>query len=96
MEKPNYSVALGLFLLLAIVAWIAVAIGLVLGLWGLADVLDNRGYKAVMGVQRLVGGIGLFVTGILTIAGIQIGRAVIDNALISWEMLQIMRNQAKS
>ena len=87
----SYETARSLFSFLAFCAWSVVVIGGIVALIGLGSVSSYAGGAA--GLLAAVPGFGIALAGLLLVAFVQIGRANVDTAEYTQQMLQIARDQ---
>jgi len=87
----SYEAARSLFSFLAFVAWSVVVIGVLVALIGMGSVSQYAGGGA--GLLAMVPGLGLALAGLIQIAFIQMGRATVDTAEYTQQMLKIARDQ---
>lgn len=87
----SYEAARSLFSFLAFVAWSLVVIGVLIALVSAAGVSQYAGSGA--GLFAMVPGIGIGITGFILVAFIQMGRATVDTAEYTQQMLKIARDQ---
>ena len=87
----SYEAARSLFSFLAFCAWSVVAIGGVIALIGVTSMSSYAGGAA--GLLAMVPGIGIVLAGLLLVAFVQIGRANVDTAEYTQQMLKISRDQ---
>ena len=87
----SYETARSLFSFLGFCAWIVVAIGGLVAITGAIGVSQYaRGGAALLAV---VPGLGVVLAGLLLVAFVQIGRANVDTAEYTQQMLKISRDQ---
>ena len=87
----SYEAARSLFSFLAFIAWSVVVIGVLVALISAAGVSQYGGSAA--GVLAMVPGIGIGITGFILVAFVQMGRATVDTAEYTQQMLKISRDQ---
>jgi hypothetical protein len=87
----SYEAARSLFSFLAFVAWSVVVIGVLVALIGMGSVSQYAGGGA--GLLATVPGIGIAITGFILVAFVQMGRATVDTAEYTQQMLKIARDQ---
>jgi hypothetical protein len=87
----SYEAARTLFSFLAFSAWSVVVIGGLVALVSAAGVSQYGGGGA--GMLAMVPGIGIGLTGFILVAFVQIGRATVDTAEYTQQMLKISRDQ---
>jgi hypothetical protein len=87
----SYEAARSLFSFLAFVAWSVVVIGVLVALIGMGSVSQYAGGGA--GLLAMVPGIGIALAGFIQVAFIQMGRATVDTAEYTQQMLKIARDQ---
>lgn len=86
----NYEMARFVFLLLEFFAWLGVAAGVMItfGVTGLAA----RGFGA-SGLVAAIPGIAITIAALLCVAIVQNGRAAVDTAELTQQMLKVARDQ---
>jgi len=89
VKQRSYGTANFVLSALAIFSWIEIAFGVVLMLLSIGN-LDNRA-AGIDAVGILVVSFFIIIVGILSLALVQIGRAIVHNAEINWEILVLMR-----
>jgi hypothetical protein len=87
----SYEAARSLFSFLAFIAWSVVVIGVIVALVGAAGASQYGGSGA--GLLAMVPGIGIGITGFILVAFNQMGRATVDTAEYTQQMLEISRGQ---
>lgn len=87
----SYETARSLFSFLALCAWTVVAIGVLVALIGAAAGSQYGG--AATGFLALALGAGVVVTGLILVAFVQMGRASVDTAEYTQQMLKVARYQ---
>ena len=87
----SYEAASSLFSFLAFIAWSVVVIGVIVALVGAAGASQYGGSGA--GLLAMVPGIGIGITGFILVAFNQMGRATVDTAEYTQQMLEISRGQ---
>jgi len=87
----SYEAARTLFGFLAFCAWSVVVIGLISAMVTGTAVSQYAGSNA--GFAAAIPGIGLAITGLLLLAFVQMGRASVDTAEYTQQMLKISRDQ---
>lgn len=87
----SYEAARSLFSFLAFCAWSVVVIGVLAGLIGAGGASQYGGASA--GFLAMVPGIGIVLAGLLLLAFVQMGRAGVDTAEYTQQMLKISREQ---
>ena len=87
----SYEAARTLFSFLGFCAWSVVVIGVLVALIGAGG--GSRYGGAGAGLLAMVPGIGLSIAGLLLLAFVQMGRAGVDTAEYTQQMLKISRNQ---
>lgn len=87
----SYEAARSLFSFLAFMAWSVVAIGVIVAFVSAAGVSRYGGGGA--GLLAMVPGIGIGITGLILVAFVQMGRATVDTAEYTQQMLKISRDQ---
>jgi hypothetical protein len=87
----SYETARSLFSFLAFMAWSVVVIGVLVALIGAAGASQYGGSGA--GLLAMVPGIGIGITGLILVAFVQMGRATVDTAEYTQQMLSISRDQ---
>jgi hypothetical protein len=88
----SYETARGLFTVMAFFAWLAIAAGVALSFYGVS-LSGSRFFRGgeFMVILIVAGGIFSIALGILALALSQIGRAGVDSAEYSQQMLQLSR-----
>lgn len=98
--ERSYATARSVFSFLELIGWATVGIGALIALVGFATgglIASFTGQ--VSGGARLVAmlpGLGTVMVGLIGVANVQIGRANVDNAEMTREMLHIARRYASS
>lgn len=87
----SYETARSLFSFLGFCAWSVVVIGGIVALLGAGSVSQYAGGGA--GLLAMVPGLGVTLAGLLLVAFVQIGRANVDTAEYTQQMLKIARDQ---
>lgn len=87
----SYEAARSLFSFLAFCAWSVVVIGVLVALIGAGG--GSRYGGAGAGLLAMVPGIGIAIAGLLLLAFVQMGRAGVDTAEYTQQMLKISRDQ---
>jgi hypothetical protein len=87
----SYEAARSLFGFLAFISWSVVAVGVIMALVGAASVSQYAGGGA--GMLAMVPGIGIGLAGLLLVAFVQMGRANVDTAEYTQQILKISRDQ---
>jgi hypothetical protein len=87
----SYETARSLFSFLAFMAWSVVVIGVLVALIGAAGASQYGGSGA--GLLAMVPGIGIGITGLILVAFVQMGRATVDTAEYSQQILKVARDQ---
>lgn len=87
----SYETARSLFSFLAFCAWSVVVVGGIVALLGAGSVSQYAGGGA--GLIAMVPGLGIALAGLLLVAFVQIGRANVDTAEYTQQMLKIARDQ---
>ena len=87
----SYEAARTLFSFLAFCAWSVVIIGVLVALIGAGG--GSRYGGAGAGLLAMVPGIGIGIAGLLLLAFVQMGRAGVDTAEYTQQMLKISRDQ---
>lgn len=87
----SYEAARSLFGILAFLAWAVVAIGVVAAFIGAESVPSYAGDEMVL--LALAPGIGIGILGLVLVAFVQMGRANVDTAEYTQQMLKISRDQ---
>jgi len=87
----SYEAARSLFSFLAFMAWSVVVVGVIVALIGAAGASQYGGSGA--GLLAMVPGIGIGITGLILVAFVQMGRATVDTAEYTQQMLSISRDQ---
>lgn len=87
----SYEAARTLFSFLAFCAWSVVIIGVIVALIGASG--GSRYGGAGAGLLAMVPGIGIAIAGLLLLAFVQMGRAGVDTAEYTQQMLKISRDQ---
>ncbi|MBT2132360.1 hypothetical protein KKW20_14670 [Planktotalea lamellibrachiae] len=90
-KMRSYEAARSLFSFLAFLAWSVAVIGGVVALVSASGASQYGGSGA--GLLAMVPGIGIAITGFLLVAFVQIGRANVDTAEYTQQMLKISRDQ---
>jgi len=87
----SYEAARSLFSFLAFVAWSVVVIGVLVALMSAAGGSQFGGSGAAL--LAMIPGIGIGITGFILVAFVQMGRATVDTAEYTQQMLQLSRDQ---
>jgi hypothetical protein len=87
----SYETARSLFSFLAFCAWSVVIIGVLVAVTGAGSVSQYGGTGA--GLIAMVPGIGIGLLGLLLVAFVQMGRATVDTAEYTQQILKISRDQ---
>ena len=87
----SYEAARSLFSFLAFIAWSVVVIGVFVALISAAGASKYGGGGA--GLLAMVPGIGIGITGFILVAFVQMGRATVDTAEYTQQMLKLSRDQ---
>ena len=87
----SYEAARSLFSFLAFCAWSVVVIGVLVALIGAGG--GSRYGGAGAGLLAMVPGMGISIAGLLLLAFVQMGRAGVDTAEYTQQMLKISRDQ---
>lgn len=87
----SYEAARSLFSFLAFIAWSVVVIGVLVAFISAAGVSQYAGGGA--GLLAMVPGVGIAIAGFIQVAFIQMGRATVDTAEYTQQMLKIARDQ---
>ena len=87
----SYEAARSLFSFLAFIAWSVVVIGVIVALISAAGASRYGGSGA--GLLAMVPGIGIGITGFILVAFVQMGRANVDTAEYTQQMLKLSRDQ---
>jgi len=87
----SYEAARSLFSFLAFIAWSVIVIGVLVALASAAGASRYGGGGA--GLIAMVPGIGIGITGFILVAFVQMGRANVDTAEYTQQMLKISRDQ---
>lgn len=87
----SYEAARSLFSFLGFVAWSVVVIGVLVALVSAGGVGRYAGGGA--GLLAMVPGIGIGITGFILVAFVQMGRATVDTAEYTQQMLKVARGQ---
>ena len=87
----SYEAARSLFSFLAFIAWSVVVIGVIVALVSAVGASKYGGGGA--GLLAMVPGIGIGITGFILVAFVQMGRATVDTAEYTQQMLKIARDQ---
>jgi hypothetical protein len=87
----SYEVARTLFSFLAFCAWSIVVVGGLVALIGAGG--GSRYGGAGAGLLAMVPGLSIGIAGLLLVAFVQIGRAAVDTAEYSQQMLKVARDQ---
>lgn len=90
-QKPDYGAAIVVFTILKFISWIVIVLGGAVLLWGLVSPTMSSARMMMLGPQLVLLGSAVAFIGLLSLAGVQFARATVDNALISWEILDLMR-----
>lgn len=85
----SYEIARKYFSFLEFLAWSVVVIGVLIAVIGGGSVSQYAG----AGLFAMAPGIGISIAGILLVAFVQIGRATVDTAEYTQQMLKISRTQ---
>ena len=87
----SYEAARSLYSFLEFIAWAVVVTGVIVALMGAAGASKYGGSAA--GLLAMVPGIGIGITGFILVAFVQMGRATVDTAEYSQQMLKLSRDQ---
>jgi len=87
----SYETARSLFSFLGFCAWSVVVIGGIVAILGAGSASQYAGGGA--GLLAMVPGLGISLSGLLLVAFVQIGRANVDTAEYTQQMLKISRDQ---
>ncbi len=87
----SYEVARSLFSFLAFMAWSVVVVGVIVALIGAAGASQYGGSGA--GLLATAPGIYIGITGLILVAFVEMGRATVDTAEYTQQMLSISRDQ---
>lgn len=87
----SYEAARSLFSFLGVVAWSVVVIGVLVAFISATGVSQYAGGGA--GLLAMVPGVGIAIAGFIQVAFIQMGRATVDTAEYTQQMLKISRDQ---
>lgn len=87
----SYEAARSLFSFLAFIAWSVVVIGVIIALVSAAGASQYGGGGA--GLLALIPGIGIGITGFILVAFVQMGRATVDTAEYTQQILKVSRDQ---
>ena len=87
----SYEAARGLFSFLGFVAWSVVVIGVLVALVSAGGVGRYAGGGA--GLLAMVPGVAIGIAGFILVAFVQMGRATVDTAEYTQQMLKISRDQ---
>ncbi|HCP81860.1 MAG TPA: hypothetical protein DIT67_09820 [Octadecabacter sp.] len=87
----SYEAARSLFSFLAFIAWSVVVVGVLVALVSAVGASKYGGGGA--GLLAMVPGIGIGITGFILIAFVQMGRATVDTAEYTQQMLKTARDQ---
>lgn len=87
----SYEAARSLFSFLGFCAWSIIVIGGLVALIGMGSVSQYAGGGA--GLLAMVPGFGIAITGFILVAFVQMGRATVDTAEYTQQMLKIARDQ---
>lgn len=87
----SYEAARSLFSFLAFIAWSVVVIGVIVALISAAGASRFGGSAA--GLLAMVPGIGIGITGFILVAFVQMGRATVDTAEYTQQMLKLSRDR---
>jgi len=87
----SYEAARSLFSFLAFIAWSVIILGVLVGLIGAGGVSQYAGAGA--GMLAMIPGIGIGIGGFILLAFVQMGRAGVDTAEYTQQMLKVARDQ---
>ena len=87
----SYEVARTLFSVMGFAAWSVVVVGVIVASISAEAASDYGGLLA--GLVAMAPGVGIATTGIILVAMVQIGRASVDTAEYTQQMLKISRDQ---
>lgn len=87
----SYGAARSLFSFLAFMAWSVVVIGVIVALVSAAGA--SRYGSGGAGLLAMVPGLGIGIAGFILVAFVQMGRAAVDTAEYTQQMLKIARDQ---
>ena len=87
----SYEAARSLFSFLAFIAWSVIVIGVLVALASATGASRYGGGAA--GLIAMVPGIGIGITGFILVAFVQMGRATVDTAEYTQQMLKLSRDQ---
>jgi hypothetical protein len=87
----SYEAARSLFSFLAFISWSVVAVGVIVALVSVGSVSQYAGSGA--GMLAMIPGIGIGITGFILVAFVQMGRASVDTAEYTQQMLKVSRDQ---
>ena len=87
----SYEAARSLFSFLGFIAWSVIVIGVLVALVGAGSVSQYAGGGA--GLLAMVPGFGIAIAGFILLAFVQMGRAGVDTAEYTQQMLKISRDQ---
>lgn len=87
----SYEAARSLFSFMAFCAWSVVVLGVLAALIGASSVSQYGGPEA--GILAMAPGVVLGITGLLLVAFVQMGRATVDTAEYTQQMLKVSRDQ---
>ena len=87
----SYEAARSLYSFLEFIAWAVVVTGVIVALMGAAGASKYGGSAA--GLLAMVPGIGIGITGFILVAFVQMGRATVDTAEYTQQMLKLSRDQ---
>ncbi len=87
----SYEAARSLFSILAFLAWAVVVLGVIAAIGG-SEAASSFGRRGP-GVLAAIPGIGICLFGLILVAMVQMGRAAIDTAEYTQQMLKIARDQ---
>jgi len=87
----SYEAARTLFSFLGFIAWSVIVIGVLVALVGAGSVSQYAGGGA--GLLAMVPGFGIAIAGFILLAFVQMGRAGVDTAEYTQQMLKISRDQ---
>jgi len=93
----SYSAARGMFGFLEFLSWFGIIIGAIIALVAAGGVSQVRGFGNTSGVGMMMlaaaPGIGMALSGFFGLVFVQIGRAGVDTAEYSQQMLKVARDQ---
>lgn len=90
LKEPSYGTAKALLQLITLLMWGLFSIGIFAALFSFSK-LDIMRYAPMEFWTPFSAGVSIMLTSLFVIAGIQISRAIIDNAIFSWHILQTLQ-----